>query len=128
MKRCVAGIVVKDDKVLIGKKIVKERHCLSNQWYIPGGHIIDGETEEQAVVREMKEECNLDVTVIGKIVEKSFEDFSLAWFIVKLTKGEEKAGDDLQEVKWVDKNNVCKECSQTAVSRWPDELKNFFLR
>lgn len=136
MKRCVAGIVIKRGmdaegvihfKVFIGKKIVKEGHYLSDQWHIPGGHIMDGETEEEAVMREMKEECNLDVKVLEKIVDKIFEDFSLAWYICS-TQGGAKAGDDLQEVKWVDKKDVCNACSPIAVSRWPDELKEFLLK
>ena len=138
MKMCVAGIVTKEEtdangvvhsKILIGKKIEKEGHYLSNQWHIPGGHMLEGETEEQAVIREIKEECNLDVQILEKIDERTFEDFSLSWYLCVLTPngvGDERAGDDLQELKWVDKKDVCNACSHAAVSRWPDKLKLFF--
>lgn len=32
-----------------------------NMWDIPGGHVEEGETPEQCIVREMKEEMDLDL-------------------------------------------------------------------
>jgi len=32
-----------------------------NMWDIPGGHIEDNETPEQCIIREMKEEMDLDI-------------------------------------------------------------------
>ena len=32
-----------------------------NLWVVPGGHIEYGETIEEAIKREMKEETNLDI-------------------------------------------------------------------
>lgn len=39
MRRAVAGIVFFKNKVLIGKKIIKEGHFLSGGWHMPGGYI-----------------------------------------------------------------------------------------
>ncbi len=145
MKRFVAGVVMHErtdangvihSQVLIGKKIVKEGHYLSNQWHIPGGKILEKkdangvtqlETDQEAVIREIKEECNLDVKVLKKIGDKVIDDFILSWYLCSLVSGEAKAGDDLQEIKWVDKKDACDECSETAVSRWPEDLKKFLL-
>ena len=38
-------------------------------WLLPGGGREDGETEEQCVIREMKEETNLDVKVERLLME-----------------------------------------------------------
>ena len=43
-----------------------------NMWDVPGGHVDDGETPEQCIVREMKEEMDLDL--------KDFELFSVIEF------------------------------------------------
>ena len=37
-------------------------------WYPPGGHIEPGETEEQALIREVKEELDLNIKPVLKIV------------------------------------------------------------
>ncbi len=54
-----ALIVNKEGKILLASS-----HKWFDRWTIPGGHIELGETMEQAVVREVKEEVGLDVHVV----------------------------------------------------------------
>jgi 8-oxo-dGTP diphosphatase len=65
-----------------------------NHWEIPGGKIDEGESSEQAAVREIKEELGVDITVQGKIGEKEFEMggkfFHYTWFAAKITEGQPK--------------------------------------
>ena len=50
------AVIEKDGKILL----VKRNHEPFNQyWTLPGGHIDFGETAEQAVIREVKEETGL---------------------------------------------------------------------
>lgn len=51
-----AWIYVKDGKILSTRSRGKDT------WYIPGGKREDGETDEQALVREIKEELSVDLT------------------------------------------------------------------
>jgi ADP-ribose pyrophosphatase YjhB (NUDIX family) len=53
----VKGLVFKDDKFLI----VKRNHPELNIWELPGGHLEYGESAEDTIIREMKEETGLDV-------------------------------------------------------------------
>ena len=60
--KCVA-VIVKDDMILMERVLFDGRYFYT----LPGGTIEEGETPEEAVVREVKEECNLDVRVIRPI-------------------------------------------------------------
>ena len=45
-----------------------------NMWDIPGGHVEDGETAEECIVREMKEEMNLNIGGFQQFSITEFDD------------------------------------------------------
>jgi ADP-ribose pyrophosphatase YjhB (NUDIX family) len=57
-----AGILVKDGRILL----VRHEKSGKSYWLLPGGGVDFGETVEQALVREFKEEVGLDISV-GKL-------------------------------------------------------------
>ncbi len=56
----VTGILIEDDKILLVKQKVSEKR----NWSLPGGKLEQGETLEQGIIREMKEETGLDIEII----------------------------------------------------------------
>ena len=66
--RC-QGAIVREDHILL----IKHRHHDDGRdyWLIPGGGLEDGETEEQCVQREMREETNLEVSVERLVLEET---------------------------------------------------------
>lgn len=56
----VAAIIKNEDKILATKRGYGE---FINMWEFPGGKIELGETKEQALVREIKEELNIEISV-----------------------------------------------------------------
>ena len=56
----VAAIIKKDNKILATQRGYGEFEGL---WEFPGGKIEAGETKEEALVREIKEELNADILV-----------------------------------------------------------------
>lgn len=58
----VGAVVINDGKVLMIRRAKPPRE---GEWSIPGGRQDIGETVEEAVVREAKEETGLDVAVTG---------------------------------------------------------------
>lgn len=61
------ALIVKDKKVLMGKKGNRPGHFLNDAWHFPGGKSDAGETPGQTVVREMKEELGMDIKIIRKL-------------------------------------------------------------
>jgi 8-oxo-dGTP pyrophosphatase MutT (NUDIX family) len=57
-----AVIVSKDGKIFQGRKNPKMGGVYADCWHIPGGGIKDGETKEQALIREIKEETGIDIS------------------------------------------------------------------
>jgi len=45
-----------------------------NTWDVPGGHVEEGETPEQCIIREMKEEMALDLNGFELFSVKEFSD------------------------------------------------------
>lgn len=59
----VTGILIEDEQILV----VKQKLSESRDWSLPGGRLERGETLEQALKREIKEETGLMVEV-GKLL------------------------------------------------------------
>lgn len=58
--KVVAAIIQKENKILATKRGYGE---FINMWEFPGGKIESGETKEQALVSEIKEELNIEISV-----------------------------------------------------------------
>ena len=54
------GVLIQDNSLLL----VKQKLSNNKDWSLPGGRVEPGETLEQALIREMKEETGLDVEPI----------------------------------------------------------------
>ena len=78
MNRLIAhGLIKINDKYLLIKRTKIKRgktNSLPNYWDIPGGMVELGELPKDALVRETKEEVNLDVKVIKILHEDSNYD------------------------------------------------------
>ncbi len=56
----VTGLLIEDNKILLVKQKISDKR----NWSLPGGKLEQGETIEQGIIREMKEETGLDVEII----------------------------------------------------------------
>ena len=62
MIKVVAALIEKNGKYLIARRSTGSSDVLG-KWEFPGGKIEPGETPEQAIKREIKEELNTDIAV-----------------------------------------------------------------
>ena len=58
-----AAVVIRDGRVLLTRRT--EGQHLAGMWEFPGGKLEDGESPEEALVRECREECGIEVEVDG---------------------------------------------------------------
>jgi ADP-ribose pyrophosphatase YjhB (NUDIX family) len=75
-------------------------------WSIPGGRVEPGETDEDAVVREVSEETGLDVAcgqLLGSVERSGPAEtiFDIRDYTAAVVGGELAAGDDAADVRWV---------------------------
>lgn len=56
----VTGILIETNKILLVKQKISDKR----NWSLPGGKLEQGETIEQGIIREMKEETGLDVEIV----------------------------------------------------------------
>ena len=62
----VAAIIRRENKVLLGRRPDHKRH--GGLWEFPGGKIDEGETDVDAVTRELLEEFGVETVSVGKVV------------------------------------------------------------
>lgn len=109
----VKGLIVRDRKLLIGKKKEQDGHPISGQWHLLGGHVEHGESLDGAIRREVKEETGLTVEVAGLVEASTFawekdDECNAVQFVFhcEAGSGEASAGEDLVAVKWVQPENL----------------------
>ncbi len=75
------------------------------KWEFPGGKIETGESKEECLHREIKDELHIDISIHSAltIIEHHYADFSLQLspFVCSLKSGEVKALEHAQAI-WVD--------------------------
>ena len=70
IKQVTAAIIMQNGKVLIAQRAATDRLAL--KWEFPGGKVEAGETPQECLMREIKEELGLDITVAGHYMTSVF--------------------------------------------------------
>ncbi len=111
-KTSCAIIPYPDGKILLIKRNTKP---FVGYWALPGGRMDPGESIEQTIVREVKEETGLEstiISVVGEYIEKGIKDdveyeYYPTCFVVKPIGGELKKQDsEIQEMQLFSLNEL----------------------
>lgn len=75
----VAAVIIHNKKILCVQRGPAKQDYISRKWEFPGGKLEEGETKIEAVVREIKEELEMDIKVDGFLmtVNHTYPDFQL---------------------------------------------------
>ena len=101
--RVTAAILEKNGKTLIAKRKTGDE-LFAGLWEFPGGKVEEGETPEECMARELKEELDIEVEV-GELITSNKHKyphgiFELLAYRVKHVSGEMVLNDH-EEIKWV---------------------------
>jgi mutator protein MutT len=73
MATVVGGFLMRDGKLLLGLR-APDRLFAPNCWDSIGGHVEDGETLDQALVRELREEIGVEITDFERVMQTVIDD------------------------------------------------------
>lgn len=95
-----------------GKILITQRNLKKSQgglWEFPGGKIEKGETREEAIIREIKEELTIEINVESYLGEKVFEYPEKSINLIALN-CRVKSGNiyltEHEEARWVEKEEL----------------------
>ena len=123
--KVVLALIVKNGKFLLIRRRVK---LLKLEWAFPGGVSHQGEDDEEAVIREAKEEVGLGVKVVRKLLERKHSDtfVQVAYFHCRPLKNQRpKIGEayEIAAVEWALPNEVLGKFTSDVAP----EIKKFIL-
>lgn len=108
-KETVLVYIEKDNSYLMLLRNKKKHDINANKWIGVGGHLEKGETPEDALFREIKEETGLDVISYSKkgLIHFNYDDISelMHLYIVNDFKGELIECDE-GTLKWIKKSDL----------------------
>lgn len=103
MGRSVAGVLVRDGKAFVGRRA--PGGAMGSRWEFPGGKVEEGESDQEALVREFLEEFDAQVRAIKPLGETSFLHHGrtrvLAAWLVELLPGSKLIPKEHVELRWM---------------------------
>lgn len=111
----------KGEFLLIKPSNYKDFGKYQNAWYPPTGHLKENESQEHGLIRELKEELNLDIEPIKLVTEweQNTPGEIAYWWKCKIISGEIKNNYEISDYKYFPKEEI------RNIKIWP-ATKKFF--
>ena len=108
MKLISAGIIIKNNKVLVCQR--KSGSYYGLKWEFPGGKKETGETIEESLIRELKEELDIDIQIGQEFYVDRHKypdgfEFEIHFYTVFNYTGIEK-NKVFEQIEWADINSL----------------------
>jgi len=100
----VAAVIERNGKILCVQRGKSALSYISEKWEFPGGKIEENETEQETIVREIREELHMDFVVGEKlmVVEHRYPDFHLTMHTYRGTSNDEPQLTEHLAYRWLD--------------------------
>lgn len=102
--KVVVGLLFDEEKFLIGQRL-DENSSYGGYWELPGGKIDEGETSYDAIIREWKEELDIDVEAYYEIPNREINGVDTYPFLLRFKSGKPKLNVH-QKVKFIDMSEI----------------------
>ncbi len=94
------GVIVRDGKVAV---VHRDRY---DDWSLPKGKLDEGESFEEAALREVREETGLECELGRELDPVSYVDQKgrpklVRYWLMEVTDGEFEANDEVDEIRWL---------------------------
>jgi 8-oxo-dGTP diphosphatase len=125
--RLVAAVIERDGRYLITQR--RPTAVLAGLWEFPGGRVEDGETDEQALRRELRErlgtECVVKTRMAHRVHHYHGYSVDLNLYQAAIAQGQEPQAVRVAEVRWVPSNEFEKYPFPAADQATTDLLLGF---
>lgn len=110
MKKTARVVIIEDNKLLVFFRRKKRFGKIVTYYAIPGGHLEDNETLSETAVRELKEEMNLDIEILGYLGKLVVDNQEENYYHGKIIGGNlQFGGEELErnsdsnyyEIRWI---------------------------
>lgn len=135
MHSSVRGIIKKEDGIILIHRIKRKKDGTYREYYVvPGGKMEKNETEEETVIREVKEEVGIIIKPFKKMFEynSDYDNSIQKFYLCEYIKGEigtgngpelnNKLEDEVFEIVIIKKNEIAN------INLVPEEIKDIILR
>lgn len=104
----VAAVVERAGRILCVQRQVSAKAYLSEKWEFPGGKIESGETETEALARELNEELSMSLLIGSKlmVVNHTYPDFVLCMHVYMCTSPDEPQLHEHLSHRWLRRDKL----------------------
>lgn len=129
-KRALIAIVNFNGKILVGKKRSDSSKFFAGEWHVPGETTEGNESDEQALIRGIKEEVGLNIRV-GNYIASHVTPTSkreARWYECFADSDKIIVGSDLEDAKFIERNEVLNICGKRVYSFWSEKIIKYFSK
>jgi ADP-ribose pyrophosphatase YjhB (NUDIX family) len=128
-KKAVIAVIKDCGQILMALKGEEEEGRLAGLWHVPGETLENGETDEDALHRGMREEANIEIKIMRHLGQHiTAKNTEVNWYECWPLSYELQAGSDVTEVQWVPRYRVMEMCGERARTTWPSSVQDYFSR
>ena len=100
----VAAVIERDGRYLICRRPPEKQN--GSLWEFPGGKVVEGESLDAALIRELDEELGLQVQRVGNVLYRADHAGAFEILFIEAEAGGEPECREHSQIAWVDKDRL----------------------